>query len=62
MSYFFFLFCTKMIRVICTMLAIIIEDLEMRLGNLNLPLKKSAIWFDPLAQTGETAKQLVGIL
>lgn len=51
-----------MIRVICTMLAMIIEDLEMRFGNLNLPLKKSAIWFDPLAQTGEIAKQLVGIL
>ena len=38
------------------MLAIAIEDLEMRLGNSNLPLEKNAIWLEPLAQKGETSK------
>lgn len=44
------------------MLAITIEDLEMRLGNSNLLLGKSAIWFEPLAQKGETGKQITSIL
>ena len=44
-----------MIKVVCTILAIAIKDPEMRLGNLNLPLRKSVIWF-------ETGKQTVGIL
>ncbi len=38
------------------MLAIAIEDLEVRLGKLNLSFGKSAIWFKPLAQKGETSK------
>ena len=38
------------------MLAIAIKDLEIRLGNLNLPLGKSAIWFEPSAQKGEIGK------
>lgn len=45
-----------MIRVVCTILAIVIEDLEMCLGNSNLPLGKSALWFEPLAQKEETSK------
>ncbi len=38
------------------MLAVAIEDLEVCLGNSNLPLGKSAIRFEPLAQKGETGK------
>ena len=44
------------------MLIIVIKDLEVRLGNLNLPLGKSAIRFEPLAQKRETSKQTAGIL
>ena len=42
------------------MLTIAIKDLEMRLSNPNLPLEKSAICFEPLAQKGETGKQTAG--
>ena len=62
MSHFFLSFHRKMIIVICTMLAIAIEDLEMCLGNLNLPLGKNAIRFEPLAQKGEINKQTAGAL
>ena len=51
-----------MIRVLCAMLVVAIEDLEMRLANSNIPLAKSAIWFEPLAQKEETGKQTAGIL
>ncbi len=51
-----------MIRVVCAMLAVAIKDLEVRLGNLNLPLGKSAIRFQPLAQKGETGKQTASVL
>ena len=51
-----------MIRVVCAILAIAIEDLEMRLSNLYLPLGKSAILFEPSAQKGETGKQTAGTL
>ena len=61
-SHFFLLFCGEMIRVICTMLAIVIKDLEVYLGNSNLPLGKNAIWFKPLAQKRETGKQTACIL
>ena len=44
------------------MLAVTIEDLEVRLGNSNLPLGKSAIQFDPLAQKVETGKQMTSAL
>ena len=44
------------------MLAIAIEDLEIRLNNLNLPVEKSTIWFEPLAQKGETDKQTASAL
>ncbi len=39
-----------MIRIICVIFIDAIEDLEICLGNSNLPLRKSAIWFEPLAQ------------
>ncbi len=61
-SHFFLFFCEEMIGVVCAMLAVAIEDLEVRLGNSNLPLGKSAIWFEPLAQKGETSKQTAGAL
>lgn len=32
-----------MIKVVCAILAIVIEDLEMRLSNSNLPLGKNTI-------------------
>ncbi len=51
-----------MIRVVCTILAVVIEDLEVRLRNSNLPLGKSAIWFEPSAQKEETGKQTAGVL
>ena len=38
------------------MLAVTIKDLEVRLGNSNLHLGKSAIWFKPLGQKEETGK------
>ncbi len=62
MSHFFLFFRGEMIRVVCAMLVMAIEDLKVRLGNSNLPLRKSAIWFEPLAQKGETGKQTVDVL
>ncbi len=44
------------------MLTVVIEDLEVRLGNSNLPLGKNAIWFEPLAQKREIGKQMIGAL
>ena len=38
------------------MLAVAIEHLEMRLGNSNLPLRKSIIQFQPSAHKGEIDK------
>ena len=51
-----------MIRIVCAILIVIIEDLKVLLGNSNLPLRKSAIWFESLAQKRETSKQTSGIL
>ena len=61
-SYFFLFFCGEMIRVVYAMLAIAIKDLEMRLGNSNLLLGKSAIRFEPSAQKEETDKQTTSAL
>ena len=47
--YFFFFFHGEMIRVVFAMLVIAIKDLEVCLGNSNLPLGKNAIWFEPSA-------------
>ncbi len=44
------------------MLAIAIEDLKVHLRNLNLPLGKSVIWSEPLAQKREIGKQTAGAL
>ena len=61
-SHFFLLFYEKMIRVVCAMFDVAIKDLKVRLGNLNLLLSKNAIWFEPLAQKGETNKQTTSLL
>lgn len=42
--------------------AITIKYFEVRLGNLNLLLRKSVIWFESLAQKKETGKQTTGTL
>ena len=44
------------------MFVIKIEDLKMSLGDLNLSLKKNAIWFKLLAQKKETGKQITSAL
>ena len=44
------------------MLAIAIEDLEMRWGNSNLLLGKSAIRFEPSTQKVEIGKQTTSAL
>lgn len=38
--YFFALFCSKIIDVICIMLAIIIKDFKLYINNKNLLIKK----------------------
>ena len=43
-----------MIRVVYAIFVVVIKDLEMDLGNSNLPLGKSAIQFKLSAQKGET--------
>ncbi len=61
-SHFFLSFREEMLKVVCSMLAVAIEDLEVRLRNSNLLLRKSAIWFEPSAQKGEIGKQTTGAL
>ncbi len=56
MSHFFLSFCGEIIRIVCAILAVAIEVLEVRLRNSNLILGKSAIRFESLAQKGETGK------
>ncbi len=51
-----------MIRVVCAILAIAIEDLEVQFSNLNLLVGKSAIRFESLVYKGETGKQMAGAI
>lgn len=46
-SRFFSFFYDKMIRIICTILAITIKDPKLRLNNKNSPLRKKAVLFEP---------------
>lgn len=62
MFYFLLTFCRKMIKVVCTILIIVIEDLELCLPNLNLLLGKNAIGFELLAQKRKTGKQIANTL
>ncbi len=45
--------------MICAMLAVAIEDLELCMNNKNLPLGKSAIRFEPYAQKSEKGEYFV---
>lgn len=47
---FFVPFCWEIIRVICTILVIEIEDLELRMHIKNLPKRKNATCFEPSSQ------------
>lgn len=51
-----------MIRVVYAILAVAIKDLKVHYGNANLPLGKSKIRFEPLAQKGVTNKQIADAL
>ena len=62
MSYFFFLFYRKVMKVLCTLLIILIEYLEVCWGNVNLLSGKHVILFKSLAQKKETKKQTVNVL
>lgn len=57
MSYFFSLYYRKIIKVICAILAVVIDDMKVHLSNLNLLFGKNAIGFKPLAKKKETGKQ-----
>lgn len=46
-----------MMKVVCTIFAIVIEDLELYLGNLNFLLEKNRMWFELLDQRRETGMQ-----
>ncbi len=61
-SDFFYLFCEEIIRVVYAILAIAIENLEVQLSNLNLPMGKNVIRFEPLVQKGETGEQMAGAI
>ncbi len=49
-------------RVVCALLVVAIKGPEVHLGNSNLPLEKSAIWFEPSTQKGKTDKQTADAL
>lgn len=44
------------------MFAIAIEDLEIRLNNLNLLMRKNTIYFEPSTQKKKIGKQTTGAL
>ena len=56
MSHFFLPFGGEIIRVVCAIFTVAIKDLEVCLGNSNLPLGKNAIRFESWAQKRETGK------
>lgn len=57
MSHFFSSFGKEIIRIVFTIFVVAMKDLELQSDNSNLLLEKSAIWFELLAQKGETSKQ-----
>lgn len=61
MLYFFVFLCKKMIRIVCNILTIAIEDLKVYLSNSNLLLGKNAIKFKVLVKKKETSKQMASI-
>lgn len=59
---FFFSFYREIIKVVYITFAIAIQDLKICLGNLNLLLEKSAIWFESSIQKKKTSKQMIDAL
>lgn len=59
---FFISFCKKTIRVVCAIFVITIKDLEKRVNNSNLLIRKSAIGFELWAQKRETGRQTADAL
>lgn len=51
-----------MIKIGYAIFAIAIKDLKMQLNNSNLPIWKSAICFEFLAQKRKTSKQTADLL
>lgn len=54
--HFFLFFYKKILKIAYAIFAVTIENLEMRIGNLNLLLGKSVIQFEFLAQKEENDK------
>lgn len=51
-----------MIRVLCTMLAIEIEYLKLRINNRNLPMRKNVICFESIFQKDLNSKNCIFII
>lgn len=51
-----------MIKLIYVILDVVIKDIEVRCSNANLLVKKSSIWFELLAEKGDTGKQTANAL
>lgn len=58
-SRFFSPFRGEMVRTISAMIAVALEDLELRCRNQNLPVGKSAIRFEPHTQKSGTGEYLL---
>ena len=58
-SHFFAPFCWEIIRVIYAILAITIENLELRINNPHLPRRKSAVCFEPSPQKDSDGKNYI---
>lgn len=58
----FFSLCREIIRFVYAILAIAIEDVEVRLSDSNLPLGKSIIWFELSSEKRELGKQTTNAL
>ena len=54
----FFLFYVKIIKIICAIFTIAIEDLKLRMNNKNLLWRKSVIWFEPYIQKAKKMNTL----
>ena len=48
-----------MIRVICAILAVAIENLKLRMNNPYLPMRKSAVCFDPSFQKESSGRSRI---
>lgn len=55
-AYFFLPFYEKIIKIVCTIFAITIKDLEIDFNNSNFLISKNAIWFELSAPKEKTGK------